>query len=181
MGQETYTISELADAAGVTPRTIRYYVTEGLLPQPDMRGKYALYTNEHLQRLELIGRLKDAYLPLSEIRARLEQLSVKQVKDLLASDSPEPSDSAADYITRALASKAQSGVAEAPASYGGRGVGPDAGRFEQSVPFVEERWRRIQLMPGVELHIRESLEPRARSLVDRLIAFARGVSGTSSQ
>ena len=30
----SYTIGELAEAAGVTPRTVRYYTAEGLLPAP---------------------------------------------------------------------------------------------------------------------------------------------------
>src|SRR5438045_3652795 len=33
------TIAELAARAGVTPRTIRYYVAEGLLPPPGGRGQ----------------------------------------------------------------------------------------------------------------------------------------------
>ncbi len=76
MNKETlYTIGELAEATGTTPRTIRYYTAEGLLPPPDTRGRYALYGQEHIDRLQLIARLKDAYLPLGEIKARMEQLS----------------------------------------------------------------------------------------------------------
>jgi len=33
-----YTIGQLAELAGVTPRTIRYYTAEELLPRPDARG-----------------------------------------------------------------------------------------------------------------------------------------------
>jgi len=64
-------IAELAARAGVTPRTIRYYVAEGLLPAPGGRGQRRAYTQEHLDRLATIGRLKAAYLPLHEIRRRL--------------------------------------------------------------------------------------------------------------
>jgi DNA-binding transcriptional MerR regulator len=104
MTQETvYTIGDLADLAGVTPRTIRYYTAEGLLPPPDTRGRYALYSEEHLLRLQLIARLKDAYLPLGEIKAQLDQLSSAQVEQLLAehtAPAPEPSTSAADYLAQ---------------------------------------------------------------------------------
>ena len=96
------TIAELAEEADVTPRTIRYYVEQGLLPPPG-RGRIAEYTEEHLQLLGLIGRLKRHYLPLEEIRDMLQRLSREEIDDLLARDEPPPSDeqkrsSAADYI-----------------------------------------------------------------------------------
>src|SRR5687767_178938 len=101
-----YTISELADAAGVTPRTIRYYTAEGLLPPPDARGRYALYTTDHLHRLLLIARLKEAYLPLNEIKARLDRLAAEEVEQVLSETSrsvPQPApSSAADYIAQIL-------------------------------------------------------------------------------
>jgi DNA-binding transcriptional MerR regulator len=107
MNQESlYTIGDLAEAAGVTPRTIRYYTAEGLLPPPDTRGRYALYGQEHLDRLRLIARLKDAYLPLGEIKAQLEQLSANEIRHLLSDYRGQPaptSASAAEYITQVLA------------------------------------------------------------------------------
>ena len=109
MSDETrYTIGELAEVAGATPRTIRYYTAEGLLPPPDTRGRYALYSADHLNRLLLIARLKDAYLPLGEIKARMERLNAEQVEQLLADylAQPAPSSSAADYIAQVLATPA---------------------------------------------------------------------------
>jgi DNA-binding transcriptional MerR regulator len=109
MSNETrYTIGELAELASATPRTIRYYTAEGLLPPPDTRGRYALYSADHLNRLLLIARLKDAYLPLGEIKARMERLSAEQVGQLLADHvvPARPSGSAADYIAQVLATPA---------------------------------------------------------------------------
>lgn len=106
MEEKFYTIGELADAAEVTPRTIRYYTAEGLLPPPDMRGRYALYNEDHLHRLQLINRLKDAYLPLNEIKTRLEQLTPEQVVDVLAeykqASMPQMPEDATGYIARVL-------------------------------------------------------------------------------
>jgi DNA-binding transcriptional MerR regulator len=118
MSNETrYTIGELAELAGATPRTIRYYTAEGLLPPPDTRGRYALYSADHLNRLLLIARLKDAYLPLGEIKARMERLSAEQVGQLLADHvvPTTPSGSAADYIAQVLATPAMP-PAPAPAA-----------------------------------------------------------------
>lgn len=121
MADETsYTIGELAEQAGVTPRTIRYYTAEGLLPRPDARGQYALYGSEHLLRLQLIGRLKAGYLPLSAIKARIEHLPLDQIRVLLAQGEhmPAPPDSAAEYVARVLAEAPPSyQLAEAPQRY----------------------------------------------------------------
>lgn len=100
-----WTIGELARLADVTPRTIRYYTGEGLLPPPVTRGKYAMYSQDHLQRLRLIARLKAAYLPLGEIRIRLDQLTTEEIKQLLASDPETPPatiSTASEYIGRVL-------------------------------------------------------------------------------
>ena len=42
----TYTIGELADLADVTPRTIRYYVAQGLLASPAGAGPGARYDED---------------------------------------------------------------------------------------------------------------------------------------
>jgi DNA-binding transcriptional MerR regulator len=79
-----YSLNELTQATGVTPRTVRYYVSEGLLPPPVAAGPRSHYTESHLQRLRLIGHLKDAYLPLREIRRRLQALSDDDVAGAIA-------------------------------------------------------------------------------------------------
>ncbi len=81
---ERYRIADLAQATGVTPRTIRYYVAEGLLPPPEGAGPAAVYGAGHRDRLELIGRLKDQYLPLKEIRRHLATLTDDEVRAWLA-------------------------------------------------------------------------------------------------
>jgi DNA-binding transcriptional MerR regulator len=77
-------VADLAEAAGVSVRTVRYYIAEGILPPPLGAGSRAAYTAEHLDRLRLIARLKDAYLPLREIRRRLRGLDGSAVRALLA-------------------------------------------------------------------------------------------------
>ncbi|MEJ2722174.1 MAG: MerR family transcriptional regulator, partial [bacterium] len=55
---QLFNIWELAEQAGVSRRTVHYYVKEGLLPPPDGRGRNARYREEHLLKLVLIGLLK---------------------------------------------------------------------------------------------------------------------------
>src|SRR4051794_38623766 len=81
---ERLTLGELTAAADVSVRTVRYYIAEGLLPPPEGSGPGSAYTQGHLDRLRLIQRLKEAYLPLKEIRRRLSGLSDDEVRNLLA-------------------------------------------------------------------------------------------------
>lgn len=63
-----YKVSELADKAGVTKRTIHYYISKGLLLPPEGNGVNSIYTEDHLERLKLIKRLQSEYMPLNKIR-----------------------------------------------------------------------------------------------------------------
>ncbi len=81
--QEEMTLSELVERAGVSVRTVRYYIAEGLLPPPITAGPGSSYGPGHLLRLRLIQRLKDAYLPLKEIRRRLAGLDDEEVRAIL--------------------------------------------------------------------------------------------------
>lgn len=112
----TYAIGELAGLAGATPRTIRYYVAQGLLPAPVGVGPGAHYTDDHFARMRLIRRLQRQHQPLSEIRQRVSSLAGQDVVDLLAVEEPEesPTNSALDYLRGVLASPFR----EAPADPG---------------------------------------------------------------
>jgi DNA-binding transcriptional MerR regulator len=91
MPDDPYSLSDLASLADVTPRTIRYYVAQGLLPSPEAAGPATRYGDGHLQRLRLIRRLQRDHLPLAEIRARLERMGDEDVRELLdATEAPAP-------------------------------------------------------------------------------------------
>lgn len=79
--EREYTLDELSTLANVTPRTVRYYIAEDLLPPPIIGGRNATYSQEHLDRLMAIGAMKDMYLPLREIRHRLNTLTPEQMRD----------------------------------------------------------------------------------------------------
>lgn len=54
MTEQTWSIDELAKLSGFPVRTIRYYQTEGLLAPPVLRGRYATYSQVHLDQLRQI-------------------------------------------------------------------------------------------------------------------------------
>ena len=106
---EGFTIAELAALAGVTVRTIRYYIAQGLLPSPGSLGPMARYADDHLSRLRLIRRLQRRHLPLADIRRQLEDLSDADVRAALAEpEPPEPASTGAagsaalDYVRAVL-------------------------------------------------------------------------------
>ncbi len=75
-----YKISELADKAGVTKRTIHYYISKGLLLPPEGSGVNSLYNDEHLERILLIKKLQSEYMPLNKIREYILENPAENVK-----------------------------------------------------------------------------------------------------
>lgn len=57
MNGREYRIDELARTAGTTVRNIRAYQERGLLPPPRRVGRVGLYSDAHLARLRVVGRL----------------------------------------------------------------------------------------------------------------------------
>jgi DNA-binding transcriptional MerR regulator len=54
--------------SGFSVDTIRYYQSSRLIPPPRHRGRKAVYTDEHLDRLRIINRAAERGLPLKIIR-----------------------------------------------------------------------------------------------------------------
>ena len=65
---ERFSIDELSTLAGVTPRTVRYYIAEGLVNRPQGEKRGAHYLRRHLEQLLLIRRWTDAGLSLDRVR-----------------------------------------------------------------------------------------------------------------
>ena len=83
-----FSLVELADATDLSPRTIHYYSSQGLLPPADRRGAGARYPRVTLDRLRAILRFKnEARLTLQEIRRILAGLSEGQLARVASGDS----------------------------------------------------------------------------------------------
>lgn len=68
-GKRELGIEELAGLGGVTRRTVRYYVQEGLLPAPRGVGRGRHYGPEHLERLLAVKAMQERGESLDSIRA----------------------------------------------------------------------------------------------------------------
>lgn len=117
MSPTEHTLDDLVQATGFSKRQIRFYITKQLVPGAgDSRGPNATYGQETLQRLRLIGVLKEKRIEptgramtLDEIGHALDTLSAEGIEALLAGRAElaildtdargrEPLGSAADYL-----------------------------------------------------------------------------------
>jgi len=179
-------------------RTIRYYIEEGLLPQPRYEGRYSYYTLAFLDRLELIRRLKDTYLPLSEIREIMNSLTDQEVRRrLLQSPSPSPKFSKQPPAPQAKTKPGTRALEYIDRVMDEQNIYRTKGTKEKSLPAAEhephplfrtaivqpaptptpaeETWQRIQLAPGVELHLRSPLDRTIEKQVQQMIYLARQI------
>ena len=78
-----YSLADLEREAKTSGRTIRYYISEGLLPPAYGRGPTATYDLGHLLRLRLIVSLKENRLGLQEIRDKLNGLTDDDIAAML--------------------------------------------------------------------------------------------------
>jgi DNA-binding transcriptional MerR regulator len=66
------TLAELSGESGIPARTIRFYIARGLLDGPVKAGRGAVYTADHLARLEKIKQLQAEGRMLVEIAHDLD-------------------------------------------------------------------------------------------------------------
>ncbi len=191
---EGLTLKELCEEASVSERTIRYYMTQGLVPPAPRSGPGVRYSRRYLARLKLIRRWQDEYFPLEHIRKLLADLSDGEIERLANApgDSPRrepttPPSSAADYVRSVLG---RTPKPEAPAALFSA-VEPqrpetvvprksETSRAETPEPkpepeLVRSQWERWVLDEDIELHIRRPLSHPKNRRVEALLAEARRI------
>jgi DNA-binding transcriptional MerR regulator len=144
-------LSELAEAVGVSPRTVRYYVQRGLLPAPPFKGPDTVYGEEHLLRLKAIRVLQARFLPLDAIQVELARLTPEALQALAEAEPSTPP-------------AAPSPAVPAPAPV----PPPDKPASSSASP---TSWRRWELAPGLELHLADTADAKTRALAEHLRAL----------
>lgn len=86
--ERIYSISELSSEFGITPRTIRYYESEGLI-SPDREGQKRIYSARDRVRLALVLRGKRLGFSLAEAKEIIDLYAaphgeVGQLRTMLA-------------------------------------------------------------------------------------------------
>lgn len=64
---DNLSLAELSERAEVPPRTIRFYIAQGLLPGPIRLGRAAVYSKAHLRLLDRIKALQAKGMTLTEV------------------------------------------------------------------------------------------------------------------
>jgi DNA-binding transcriptional MerR regulator len=153
----SYKLDELAEKADVSPRTVRYYVQRGLLAPPVFRGKDTVYGEGHLARLRLIKKLQDErFMPLEAIAVELEGRSDDEVRAMLER---------VEHGAERRLTNAREPLLGHPTEDKG---GPYRARMRPVHRASVERWVRVELADGVELHVRDDAGWDSAVLAERV-------------
>ena len=187
MGFIGYSLSQLAEETGVEMRTIRHYISIGILPPPSSRGRGARYDQVHLDRLKAIRVLQRDH-KLDEIREILSSISPEELQQHISDwilEKPKNDLSARDYLN-SVENQFRNSKREYRNLQMNRKLNPSYSadfnlgmerrilNKEDQIPIdrlilkLEEvsgkppkrtrpgrRWDVIEILPGVELHVRE--------------------------
>jgi DNA-binding transcriptional MerR regulator len=167
----TYKLEELAAEAGVSPRTVRYYVQRGLLSAPEFRGKDTVYNRDHLLRLHAVKRLQQAHMALDEIQVRLASASEAEIARMASGDVgggrtafDEPLDSGSGKKGGPYRSSGRDGSRDS--SY----VEPPPPPWGPPLPVDPRASAHVyRLATGVELWVRSGLPAASRALVREIL------------
>ncbi|QIQ85712.1 helix-turn-helix domain-containing protein [Erythrobacter sp.] len=103
MDDNELTLEELSERTGVEPRTLRSWVSEGLLAPPFKPGRGARYPASNADRALAVRALKDVHgLSFAEIGKKFMMASEEQIRAwaLEAGPTLPSSESARDYLRR---------------------------------------------------------------------------------
>jgi DNA-binding transcriptional MerR regulator len=140
-------------------RTIRYYLAEGLIQTPEEKqGTASVFSYLNLLQLLTVKKLQAEHLPIRKIKELVAGKSEQELETLLgARGSSGKKTEAKQYLESLLA----------PA--------PSAPPKEMAAaPQQSHSWQRVEIEPGLELHVRSDYSPPAttgktRTLLERAI------------
>lgn len=170
MTGRSYRIDELAQAAGMSVRTVRYYVQRGLLPAAAFRGKDTAYDHAHLVRLRAIRRLQEAFFPLDAIAAELEGRPIEEIEAI--------ADGKLTPVSGGSARESGERDREAERE---RQRQRERDRDEEDARSAIAReasrvFRRIELFPGVDLTVADDAPDQSVRLVKEMLAILEAMS-----
>ena len=167
--QERGTVSFVPDE-----RTIRYYLSEGLIqPSDEKQGTASVFGYIHLLQLITIKKLQAEHLPIRKIRELVAGKEEQQLESLLGLNSIAGSKNKPGEAKRYLESLLAPSMSLPERSVSSRQTSAPAPAAPSRQQDQSASWQRVEIEPGLELHIRSDYSPppttaRTKNLAERI-------------
>jgi len=133
-----------------TDRSFRHYTTLGCIDPPEKEGRRSVYRFRHLVQGLLVRKLLWERLPSEQIAVVMSGRGTEETEQMFLGGT--------EIVFRA---------------------GEDRNAQESPASGTVEAWRRVQVVPGVELHVRSDLprlrQAEMRQLLERVEIALRGL------
>jgi DNA-binding transcriptional MerR regulator len=156
--QERGTVTSVPDE-----RTIRYYMAEGLIQTPEERqGTASVFGYLNLLQLLAVKKLQSEHLPIRKIRELVAGKNEQELESMLGVRGAAGGKTEAKrYLETLLAQPTGQPLMDAA---------PPA---PQAAAAQSHSWQRVEIEPGLELHVRSDYSPPAsgktKSLLEKAI------------
>lgn len=169
--QERGTVTSVPDE-----RTIRYYMSEGLIQTPEERqGTASVFGYLNLLQLLTVKKLQAEHLPIRKIRELVAGKNEQELETMLGVRGASGRKTEAKrYLETLLASAPSQPLMETSAA--------PPPPTPQAAAGQSHSWQRVEIEPGLELHIRSDYSPpatgsRTKSLLEKAIHRLRRLRG----
>ena len=168
--QERGTVTSVPDE-----RTIRYYMSEGLVQTPEERqGTASVFGYLNLLQLLTVKKLQAEHLPIRKIRELVAGKSEQELETMLGVRAASGKKTEAKRYLETLLSSAPSQPLKETAA-----APPPP---QAQVAAHTASWQRVEIEPGLELHIRSDYSPpptsgKTKSLLEKAIHRLRRLRG----
>ena len=171
----------------VNTRLVRHYVSLGLLDENAREGREARYRFRHLLQLLLVRRFLIEGYPAAVIAKLMAGKGDAELRALLrggASVNATPANPALDFLARV---RRRAGLPQPAAPPAPAAPAALASPAAPTAPLPSGSWERLELLPGLEVHVREGFRlpasPHERDglsqlFLDALQAIARPSTAT---
>jgi DNA-binding transcriptional MerR regulator len=192
-------LHELSEVTAIEPRTIRSYIERGLLPGPESRGRNATYSRDHIDRLRVLVKIRDANrnLTLDQIRTILHSLAPQQIREIssgriliqaiMDTEADRRPGTALEYLASLRASSEVSSLSftapassdsgdtmnRTPAAELAQALASLAGGIPASRGAAGQRWIRFSITPDIEMSVRDSFSPDQIAHMQRVADLLR--------
>jgi len=166
--QERYKVTSVP-----TVRTVRNYISKGLVDKPlRYEGPVALYGYRHLLQIVVVKHLQANHFQIKKIREIISDLSDEKLEELLPSPEKDvkrkkKKDMATPLLMGILKSKLKKGLGREKTEH----IEPEpttVGKISESK--LVPSWKRIEIEPGFEVHLREDYPKKGASEIDVLLS-----------